>query len=120
MRILVVEDKYGKTFEHQIPMTKRLLVRDGDEVVAGEQLCDGSLSPHDILAISGENSLQRYLMDEIQQVYRAQGVNINDKHIGVIVRQMLRKVEIVAVGLWKKADSRMLQDLCSRVSQKLH
>ncbi len=97
-RILVVEDKYGKTFEHQIPMTKRLLVRDGDEVVAGEQLCDGSLSPHDILAISGENSLQRYLMDEIQQVYRAQGVNINDKHIGVIVRQMLRKVEIVAVG----------------------
>ncbi|MCQ2579504.1 MAG: DNA-directed RNA polymerase subunit beta' [Treponemataceae bacterium] len=97
-RILVVEDKYGKAFEHQIPMTKRLLVRDGDEVVAGEQLCDGSLSPHDILAISGENTLQRYLMDEIQSVYRAQGVNINDKHIGVIIRQMLRKVEIVAVG----------------------
>jgi len=97
-RILVVEDKYGKTFDHQIPMTKRLLVRDGDEVVAGELLCDGLLSPHDVLAILGENALQRYLMDEIQQVYRVQGVNINDKHIGVIVRQMLRKVEIVAVG----------------------
>ena len=79
-------------------MTKRLLVRDGDKVVAGERLCDGALSPHDILAISGENALQNYLMDEIQQVYRMQGVNINDKHIGVIVRQMLKKVEIVSVG----------------------
>lgn len=61
-------------------------------------MCDGALSPHDILAISGENALQNYLMDEIQQVYRMQGVNINDKHIGVIVRQMLKKVEIVSVG----------------------
>jgi len=75
-----------------------MLVRDGDQVEAGEKLCDGSPSPHDILAILGENALQNYLMDEIQQVYRAQGVNINDKHIGIIVRQMLRKVEIVAVG----------------------
>ena len=97
-RIIVVTDKYGKAFEHLVPMTKRLLVRDGDTVEAGERLCDGALSPHDILAISGENALQNYLMDEIQQVYRMQGVNINDKHIGVIVRQMLRKVEIVAVG----------------------
>ena len=97
-RTIVVVDKYGKSFEHIVPMTKRLLVRDGDTVEAGERLCDGSLSPHDILAISGENALQNYLMDEIQQVYRMQGVNINDKHIGVIVRQMLKKVEIVAVG----------------------
>ncbi|MCM1321531.1 MAG: DNA-directed RNA polymerase subunit beta' [Bacteroides sp.] len=97
-RIVVVVDKYGKTFEHPVPMTRRLLVRDGDTVEAGEQLCDGALNPHDILAISGEQALQNYLMDEIQQVYRMQGVNINDKHIGVIVRQMLRKVEIVAVG----------------------
>ena len=59
---------------------------------------DGSISPHDILAILGEHALQTYLMDEIQQVYRMQGVSINDKHIGIIVRQMLRKVEIVAVG----------------------
>ena len=97
-RGVVVVDEYGKTFEHLVPMNKRLLVRDGDTVEAGEQLCDGARSPHDILAILGENALQNYLMDEIQQVYRAQGVTINDKHIGIIVRQMLRKVEIVAVG----------------------
>ena len=75
-----------------------MIVRDGDRVVAGEKLCDGSPSPHEVLAILGENALQNYLMDEIQEVYRAQGVDINDKHIGIIVRQMLRKVEIVAVG----------------------
>jgi len=97
-RIVVVQDKYGKNFEHQVPINKRLLVRDGDEVIAGEQLSDGDLNPHDILAISGENALQNYLMNEIQQVYRVQGVSINDKHIGVIIRQMLRKVELVAVG----------------------
>ena len=97
-RVLIVRDQYGKEFKHLVPMSKRLLVRDGDTVEAGEQLCDGSFNPHDILAVSGENALQNYLMDEIQQVYRLQGVSINDKHIGVIVRQMLRKVEIVAVG----------------------
>lgn len=97
-RLVVVVDEYGKTFDHLVPMQRRLLVRDGDTVEAGEKLCDGSFSPHDILAILGENALQNYLMDEIQQVYRTQGVNINDKHIGVIVRQMLRKVEVVAVG----------------------
>ena len=97
-RLIIIVDKYGKSFEHLVPMTKRLLVRDGDNIEAGEKLCDGSMSPHDILAILGENALQNYLMDEIQQVYRDQGVSINDKHIGIIVRQMLRKVEIVAVG----------------------
>ena len=97
-RVVIVRDQYGKEFKHFVPMGKRLLVRDGDTVESGEQLCDGALSPHDILSISGENALQNYLMNEIQQVYRLQGVAINDKHIGVIVRQMLRKVEIVAVG----------------------
>jgi DNA-directed RNA polymerase subunit beta' len=97
-RVLIVRDQYGKEFKHLVPMTKRLLVRDGDTVESGEQLCDGGLNPHDVLAIMGENALQNYLMDEIQQVYRMQGVSINDKHIGVIVRQMLRKVEVVAVG----------------------
>ncbi|MBQ6027949.1 MAG: DNA-directed RNA polymerase subunit beta', partial [Treponema sp.] len=97
-RVIAVEDKYGHVFEHLVPISKRMLVRDGDKVEAGEPLCDGQPSPHDILAIKGENALQNYLMDEIQQVYRAQGVSINDKHIGIIVRQMLRKVEIVAVG----------------------
>jgi DNA-directed RNA polymerase subunit beta' len=97
-RVVVVEDALGKEFKHLIPMTKRLLIRDGDSVEAGEALCSGAINPHDILHILGEATLQRYLMDEIQQVYRLQGVTINDKHIGVIIRQMMRKVEIVAVG----------------------
>jgi DNA-directed RNA polymerase subunit beta' len=97
-RVLVINDSFGKEFKHHVPMTKRLLVRDGDTVEAGETLCVGAVNPHDILHILGEATLQRYLMDEIQQVYRLQGVSINDKHIGVIIRQMMRKVEIVAVG----------------------
>jgi DNA-directed RNA polymerase subunit beta' len=97
-RVVIVQDAFGKEYKHLIPMTKRLLVRDGDTVEAGEALCVGSVNPHDILHILGESTLQRYLMDEIQQVYRLQGVSINDKHIGVIIRQMMRKVEIVAVG----------------------
>ncbi|MDR1306293.1 MAG: DNA-directed RNA polymerase subunit beta', partial [Treponema sp.] len=97
-RVLVINDSFGKEYKHLVPMTKRLLVRDGDMVEAGEALCVGSVNPHDILHILGESRLQRYLMDEIQQVYRLQGVSINDKHIGVIIRQMMRKVEIVAVG----------------------
>ena len=97
-RVVIVEDAYGKTYEHLVPMTRRMLVRDGDIVEAGEQLCDGAPSAHDILAILGENALMNYLMEEIQSVYSAQGVAIDDKHIGVIVRQMLRKVEVVSVG----------------------
>ena len=97
-RVVIVVDRFGKEYKHQIPMDKHLLVRDGDLVEAGEQLCDGNIEPHDILEILGENELQRFLMNEIQAVYRLQGVNINDKHIGVIIRQMMRRVEIVAVG----------------------
>jgi DNA-directed RNA polymerase subunit beta' len=97
-RVIIVEDGFGKEYKHLIPMTKRLLIRDGDTVEAGEILCLGAKNPHDVLHILGESTLQRYLMDEIQQVYRLQGVSINDKHIGVIIRQMMRKVEIVAVG----------------------
>lgn len=97
-RIVEIEDMFGNKYEHLVPTSKHMIVRDGDEVEAGEQLCDGAPNPADILAILGENALQNYLMDEIQAVYRAQGVSINDKHIGVIVRQMLRKVEIMAVG----------------------
>ncbi|MDR0455382.1 MAG: DNA-directed RNA polymerase subunit beta', partial [Treponema sp.] len=97
-RKVTVQDAFGRDYPHFIPMTKRLLVRDGDTVEAGEALCAGSVNPHDVLHILGESTLQRYLMDEIQQVYRLQGVSINDKHIGVIVRQMMRKVEIRSVG----------------------
>ena len=97
-RTILVEDDYGEQYTHLIPMTKRLLVRDGDRVEAGEPMCDGAIDPHDILAILGENALQEFLLDEIQSVYRAQGVKINDKHIGIIIRQMLKKVEVVDVG----------------------
>ena len=97
-RVVIIADSFGKEYKHLIPMNKRLLVRDGDTVEAGEALCVGPTNPHDVLHIKGEATLQRYLMDEIQQVYRLQGVSINDKHIGVIIRQMMRKVEIVSVG----------------------
>ena len=97
-RIVIVTDQYGKEFKHSLPMGKHLLVRDGDSVEAGESLCEGSVDPHDILRILGENELQKYLVNEIQAVYRLQGVKINDKHIGVIIRQMMRKIEIVGVG----------------------
>ncbi|HOM23033.1 MAG TPA: DNA-directed RNA polymerase subunit beta' [Termitinemataceae bacterium] len=97
-RIIMIRDAFGKEFKHLVPMAKRLLVRDGDTVEAGEPLCVGAPNPYDILHILGENALHRYLMDEIQSVYRLQGVSINDKHIGVIIRQMMRKVEIVSVG----------------------
>ncbi len=97
-RTVVVTDEYGKEFTHYIPLNKRLLVRDGDKVEAGEKLSDGVADPHDVLAILGENELQNFLMKDIQDVYRGQSVSINDKHIGTIIRQMLKKVEVVSVG----------------------
>ena len=97
-RVIVVEDAYGNEYKHLVPMGRHLLVRDSDMVVAGEPLSDGVTDPHDIIDILGENALQSFLVNEIQEVYRLQGVDINDKHIGVIVRQMMRKVEIVEVG----------------------
>ncbi|MDR0321884.1 MAG: DNA-directed RNA polymerase subunit beta' [Treponema sp.] len=97
-RKVAVVDDFGREFTHLIPTSKRLLVRDGDTVESGELLCMGAINPHDFLYILGEGKLQRYLMDEIQNVYRLQGVSINDKHIGVIIRQMMRKVEIRFVG----------------------
>ena len=75
-----------------------VLVQDGDRVYAGDRLCEGPVNPHDILRISGEYAVQRYLVDEIQDVYRLQGVSISDKHIEIIVRQMLQKVRIVSPG----------------------
>lgn len=84
--------------EHKIPANKRILVRENEYVHAGDQLSDGPLNPHDILKIKGDQKLQEYLLNEIQEVYRLQGVHINDKHIGIIIRQMLRKVEISDVG----------------------
>ena len=97
-RVIIVVDPFGIEYKHLVPMGKHLFVRDGDLIGAVEPLCDGNIDPHDVLNILGENELQNFLVNEVQEVYRLQGVNINDKHIGIIIRQMMRKVEIVRVG----------------------
>ncbi|MFC1967155.1 DNA-directed RNA polymerase subunit beta' [Chloroflexota bacterium] len=84
--------------EYAIPAPASIWVEDGDEVKAGQQLTDGSINPHDILRILGKDAVQQYLVDEVQKVYRSQGVNINDKHIEVIARQLLTKVRIDSAG----------------------
>src|SRR5690606_8475197 len=84
--------------EYLIPKGKHIYLQDGDVVEKGDYIVDGNPAPHDILAIKGVEALAAYLVNEIQEVYRLQGVLINDKHIEVIVRQMLQKVEIDEVG----------------------
>ncbi|MDQ3336912.1 MAG: DNA-directed RNA polymerase subunit beta' [Myxococcota bacterium] len=96
-KVLVVPE-VGDPSEYLIPKGKHLSVREGDRVRAGEALMDGPANPHDILKVLGENALAKYLVDEIQEVYRLQGVRINDKHIEVIVRQMLRRVSVSDPG----------------------
>ena len=93
-RRVVVTPEEGEPQEYLIPKGKNITVNEGDYVRAGEPLMDGAQNPHDILKIKGEAELARYLVDEIQEVYRLQGVKINDKHIEVIVRQMLRRVKV--------------------------
>lgn len=90
---------------YNVPLSKHILVQEGDEIPAGEKLIDGPINPHDILRIKGTQSVMQYLVNEIQDVYRVQGVKINDKHIEVIVRQMLQKVRINSPG-----DSRFLEE----------
>jgi DNA-directed RNA polymerase subunit beta' len=102
-----VQKQYRKLFvagddndqrEYQLPRGAHINVQEGEHVRAGEALMDGPIDPHDILRVRGEKELQRYLVDEIQEVYRLQGVNINDKHIEVITRQMMRWVKVEDVG----------------------
>jgi len=97
-RKLIVRDEHGDTRDYPIPLAKHLRVYEGDRVEAGDRLCEGAIDPHDVLKILGENKVQEYMLDEIQQVYRLQGVTINDKHVEVIVSQMLRKVRIESSG----------------------
>ncbi len=94
-----VEKKYN------VPLQRHILVQENDEIPAGEKITDGPINPHDILAIKGTSAVQEYLVNEIQDVYRLQGVKINDKHIEVIVRQMLQKIKIVSPG-----DTRFLEE----------
>ena len=84
--------------EHLIPAVARILVSDGDEIKAGTALTSGPLNPHDILHIHGKDELQKYLVDQVQQVYQTQGVGIHDKHIEIILRQMLRRVQVDSTG----------------------
>jgi len=93
-RIVIITDEAGEQHEYDIPHGTHLVVHEGDKIQAGDQLNEGSLNPHDVLRIKGETALQNYLVQEVQKVYRSQGVDINDKHIEVIVRSMLRKVKI--------------------------
>jgi DNA-directed RNA polymerase subunit beta' len=97
-RKIIVKSQSGMSKEYLIPHGKHLNVYKGDKVVAGQQLVDGPVVPQDILRVSGERSLQEYLVNEVQEVYRLQGVRVNDKHVEVIVRQMLRKVRIDEPG----------------------
>jgi DNA-directed RNA polymerase subunit beta' len=104
-REIVVEAKDGVIKKYLVPLTRQILVQDGDFIKAGAPLSDGQVSPSDILSIKGPFAVQEYVVNEIQEVYRLQGVKINDKHIEVIVRQMMKKVEIVDPG-----DTRFLEE----------
>ena len=97
-REIIVESRDGMVKKYLVPLTRQILVQDGDFVKAGTPMSDGQIAPADILAIKGPFAVQEYVVNEIQEVYRLQGVKINDKHVEVIVRQMMKKVEIVDAG----------------------
>lgn len=97
-REIVITSKDDTTKKYLVPLTRQILVQDGDYIKAGNALSDGQIAPSDILKIKGPFAVQEYVVNEIQEVYRLQGVRINDKHIEVIVRQMMKKVEIVDAG----------------------
>jgi len=97
-RIVITSEDERSTVEYLVPKGKNIIVNEGDFVRAGDLLMDGAPNPHDILKIKGEGELAKFLVDEVQEVYRLQGVKINDKHIEVIVRQMLRRVKVKSVG----------------------
>jgi len=103
-RELTITSRLGEVKSYLIPLTKQILVQEGDYVRAGIALSDGAVTPDDILAIQGPTAVQDYIVNEAQAVYRMQGVEINDKHFEIIVRQMMRKVEIVEAG-----DTRFLE-----------
>ena len=97
-RLILKDPKTGSEEEHLIPLTKHIIVFKGDFVKKGQQMTEGPVVPHEILEVCGPQDLQEHLVNEVQEVYRLQGVEINDKHIEIIVRQMLRKVKITDPG----------------------
>ena len=98
VRTMIVEADDGESKKYRIPYGKHVIVHEHDRILAGAQLCEGSTSPMDILKILGAGKAREYLVNEIQEVYRLQGVKINDKHIEVIVRQMMQKISVVESG----------------------
>jgi DNA-directed RNA polymerase subunit beta' len=98
VRRIRVTDETGDMVEYQVSFRARLTVSNGDKVEVGQQLTEGSVNPHEKLRVEGVLALQMHLVDEVQQVYRSQGVTIHDKHIELIARQMLRKVHIIEPG----------------------
>ncbi|MFN4244715.1 MAG: DNA-directed RNA polymerase subunit beta' [Brevinematia bacterium] len=96
--IVVVEDQFGNKVKHKIPSGRYLYVRNGDYVKVGEELCDGEKSLQGMLQVLGVEEVSKYLLNRIQSIYKDQGVKIDDKHIGIIIRQMVRKVKIVEPG----------------------
>jgi DNA-directed RNA polymerase subunit beta' len=110
---------------YEVGAGKHLRVHEGDRVRAGDRLSEGPVNPHDILRINGPRSVQEYLLNEVQEVYRLQGVKINDKHIGVIVRQMLQKVRVVDPGETEflegeHVDKQAFRDINERAKKKKH
>ena len=97
-REIIIESKLGEVKKYLVKLSNQILVQENDYVRAGMPLSDGSVTPEDILAIKGPSAVQQYLVNEVQEVYRLQGVKINDKHFEVVVRQMMRKVRIVDPG----------------------
>ncbi len=110
-REIIITSKAGETKKYLVPLSKQILVQENDYVRAGIPLSDGAITPADILAIKGPTKVQEYIVDEIQEVYRLQGVKINDKHFEIIVRQMMRKVEIIDPGDTKFLEKQIVDKL---------
>jgi DNA-directed RNA polymerase subunit beta' len=122
-KVIVENAETSEKGEYLIPRGKHIQVQDGDEVMAGEKLTEGAVSPHDLLKVQGEKALQAFLVNEVQEVYRAQGVVINDKHIEVIIRQMMRWVLITDVGdtpmiVEEKVDKHRFKEINEATLQK--
>src|SRR6202007_606167 len=100
---VTITDQAGEEHKHAFPRRTRLFVAEGEKIAAGKQLNEGSLYPHDLLKLRGRTETEQHLVKEVQEVYKSQGVDINDKHIELIVRQMLKKVRVD-----KKADTNYL------------
>ena len=97
-KVIITDPESGEEEEHLVPRAKHIIVFEGDTMKKGDQITEGPVVPHEILEILGPHQLQEHLVNEVQEVYRLQGVEINDKHIEIIIRQMLRKVKISDPG----------------------